>query len=168
MPVQITDYVDVEGRMQELGCIAPAGLAILPANFGDVACPSEFLTSGTAPTIIKVLRRGGVEAGLVQADDNRPGFVHNKSHDWVVPAIYISAELLKTSPDLVSIAIDLIRDYAVSLYRGIANKKVIKAEIVVQQSDSHTYKRLTYEGDVEGLRELAQIAKDVHGSGQGQ
>jgi hypothetical protein len=168
MSVDITDYVDVDSRMEQLGCKAAAGLTILPSNFGEAASPAEFLVPGTAPTIVKVLGRGGIQAGLPQADNTRPGFIHNKSHDWVVPAIYISAELMKTSPDLVSVAIDLIRDYAVSLYKGISDKKTIKAEIVIEQSHGHTYKRLSYEGDVEGLQQLAQVAKDIYGSDQGQ
>jgi hypothetical protein len=168
MPVDVTDYVDVDSRMAQLGCHAGTGLTILPSNFSEAASPAEFLMSGTAPTIIKVLGRGGVQAGLLQADTTPPGFIHNKSHDWVVPAIYISAELMKTSPDLVSVAVDLIKDYAVSLYKGISDKKTIKAEIVIEQTNGHTYKRLSYEGDVEGLQQLAQVAKDVYGSDQGQ
>jgi len=168
MAVEITDYVDVPDRMSQLGCAVRDEITLLPANFESAASAAEFVTAGTAPTIIKVLRQGGLHASVLQAGESGPGFIHNKSHDWVVPAIYISAELLKTTPDLISVAIDLIRDYAITLYRGVADRKVIKAEFVVEQSEGHTYKRLSYEGDVEGMREIAQIARDICGTDQGQ
>lgn len=163
MAVEISDYIDIEQRMAELRVPPTEAVTILPTNFELAAAPSEFRVSGTAPTILKVLRHGGVSAQLLDARDLQPAFIHNKSHDWVVPVIFVSSELLKANPDLISITIDLIRDYAVSLFRGLGEKKCIKAEIVVEQKGGRTYKKLSYEGNVEGLRELAQIAREIYG-----
>ena len=168
MTVEINDYIDVEGRMEELGCSSTADVLILPDNFEDALNASEFRTSGLTPTIVKVLRSGGVSAALPKYNGSPPAFIHNKNHDWIVPTIYISSELMKTTPDLLSLAIDVIRDYALSLYKGIADKKTVKAEIVVEEAAGHSYKRVTYEGDVEGLRELLRVAKDVYGSDEDQ
>jgi hypothetical protein len=168
MALEIEDYVDVKLRMQQLGCRSTADLLVLPENFTDATSASDFRTSGLASTIIKVLRSGGISASLLESETSSAAFIHNKNHDWIVPAIYISSELLKTNPDLLSLAIDCIRDYALFLYKGIADKKTVKAEVVVEEAAGHTYKRVTYEGDVEGLRELLRAAKEIYGGNQGQ
>jgi hypothetical protein len=60
---------------------------------------------------------------------------------------------------MVSAAIDVIRDYCLDLFKGIGKNREISAEIVIEDRKAKQYKRLTYKGDPEGLRELTAAVK---------
>ncbi|THD34440.1 MAG: hypothetical protein E7773_14725 [Sphingomonas sp.] len=112
-----------------------------------------------------MIEGGGVPTGTLAADKSQPpGFIHNKSHDWAVPIIFVSAELMKTSPDLIAAAIDLIRDYALSIFKGSGADKRVKLEVVVERNEKRTYQKVTYEGDVAGLGTVADMVTKVHRS----
>ena len=118
------EYLDVRERAETLQCSLEPILTFLPGNLEDAASADDFVIRGGVTTIRKVLEGGGVPAATLAAGrDQPPRFIHNKSHDWAVPIIFVSAELMKTSPDLIGVAIDLIRDYALSIFNGSGSDK---------------------------------------------
>lgn len=161
--ITIEDFLDVRARAQELDCTIHPIITFLPGNFDTAQSASDFVVRGEITTIRKVLGAGGISSAMLGAETaTTPGFIHNKSHDWAVPVIFVAAELLKTSPDLVGVAIDLIRDYAVSLFKGGGPDKHVKLEIVVERDGQRAYQKITYEGDVSGLSAITDmIAKKV-------
>lgn len=159
------DYLDVRKRAEALHCSLEPILTFLPGNLEDAASADDFVIRGEVTSIRKVLEGGGVPTATLAAGGNQPpGFIHNKSHDWAAPIIFISAELMKTSPDLIGIAIDLIRDYALSIFKGSGSDKQVKLEVVVEHDEKRTYQKITYEGDVAGLRTVADMVTTVHRS----
>ena len=162
--IEIDDYSDVRERSVALGCVLGDGLVFLPDNLEEVAAADELVVRGEVTTLRKVLMQGGLQSGVLANPGGRPpGFVHNKSHDWAVPMIFVSAELMKNSPDMIGVAMDLIRDYAVSLLKGIGTDRTVKAEIVVERSSAGTFQKITYEGAVEVLSEITEMVARVHG-----
>ncbi len=161
--ITVEDYLDVPARADALGCALGNVLTFLPDNFESAASADDFLVRGEVTTIRKVLKAGGVASAVLSAEQARPaGFVHNKSHDWAVPVLFIGSELLKTSPDLPGMAIDLIRDYATGLFTGSGKDRQAKVEIVVERSKQRSYRKISYEGDVAGLDTLAQVITELH------
>jgi hypothetical protein len=156
-------YGDVRERATALGCTLSNGLTFLPDNLERVATADDLVVRGEVTTLRKVLTHGGVPSTVLAGDSARsPGFVHNKSHDWAVPVIFVSAELMKTSPDMIGLAIDLIRDYAVSLFKGVGADRSVKAEIVVELTEDGTFQKITYEGAAEGLSEITKMVATIH------
>lgn len=157
------DYIDVRERAAALGCELGDGLTFLPENLERAETADDLLVRGEVTTLRKVLTLGEVPSSLLAADSRRPpGFVHNKSHDWAVPLIFVSAELMKTSPDMIGVAIDLIRDYAASLLKGVGTDRIVKAEIVIERTADSTFQKITYEGAVEGLGEITKMAATIN------
>lgn len=164
MMIEVEDYLDVRERAEALGCELGSIITFLPSNLDIATSADDFIVRGEITTIRKVLNFGGVPSSMLSAKGApSPGFVHNKSHDWAVPIIFIGAEMLKTAPDIVSVTIDLIRDYALDLFKGIGADKKVKAEIVVERSQGRTYQKVTYEGDVSGLNTLAEMVSRISG-----
>lgn len=159
------EYLDVRERAEALQCSLEPVLTFMPGNLEDAASANDFVIRGEVTTIRKVLEGGGVPTATLGAGrDHPPGFIHNKSHDWAAPIIFVSAELMKTSPDLIGVAIDLIRDYALSIFKGSGSDKRVKLEVVVERDERRTYQKVTYEGDVAGLETVADMVLKVHRS----
>ena len=162
MTIEVSELPDLATQLAKLDCEMPATLAFLPSNLETEGDPAKLAVQGQATTLTKVLRRGGIEITTLLPPAVTPGFIHNKSHDWIAPVIFVSAELMKTSPDLVGAAIDLVRDYLISLFKGGSTAKAIKAEIVIEKRKRGAYQKIVYDGDIEGLRTLADMARDIH------
>lgn len=165
MSVTIEDYPDPNGRLSAEEVLRTTRLLFVPNDLSQPESADGYVVRGEATTIAKILRNGGAPVGYLGGDGVKVRFVHNKSHDWAAPVIFVASELLKTSPNLLSITIDLIRDYAIDLFKGAGSDRVIKADIVVEKQGSGTYCKVSYEGDAEGLHAITAMVEKVHANG---
>jgi len=159
MTITTSAYVAVPARAAELGSIIPAGLVFLPANFESAIPGEDFRFRGEASTVTKLLAVAGIPVNRLSTGQQRPAFIHNHSHDWTLPIIFVGTELLKQSPDILSAALGVIQDYVIDLFKGVTDARTITAEVVIEDRRAQQYKRLTYEGSPEGLRELTGAIK---------
>lgn len=159
MPVTTTRYLDVAQRADELGVDLPPGPAFLPDNFEAAAADGTLHFHSEVTTLRKILAAGGINATGLGAGSHSHAFIHNRSHDWAMPVLFIGAELLKQNPDLISQALSLVQQYVIDRFKGITGGRAIKAELVVEDRKAGQYKRLTYEGPPEGLGELTKALK---------
>jgi len=61
----------------------------------------------------------------------------------------------------VSIALNVIGNYLTEFFRGIPGKKRVRLNIVVEKKRDRTCKKISYDGDVQGLNSLADIIKEI-------
>jgi hypothetical protein len=83
----------------------------------------------------------------------KPGFIHNKNHDWAA-FIFISSALISSNPAAVSVALGVISNYLTDMFKGTPDKK-IRLDIAVERKGDRVSKKLTYEGDAAGLDHIA-------------
>jgi hypothetical protein len=153
MTVNVADYIRVADRAADLGCDMPTGFAIMPENFETAATRRELVVRGEGSTLRKLLRDGQLPIQDFLPSGERPGFIHNKSHDWAA-FIFISAALLSTDPSAVTVALGIISNYLADMFKGTPDKK-IKLDIAVERKGDRVSKKLTYEGDAVGLASIA-------------
>lgn len=162
MATEVSEYSAL-ARLTDLGLKLPLVPTFLPSNLADVESSDKLVVRGEATTLRKVLRQGGVEVAILEGPNALIGFVHNKSHDWAMPALLFTAEAIRTNPDLVSVVVDLVKAYVTDMFKGLWRDKQIKAEIVVETRKAGTFQKITYEGGPEGLSMLAAMVRDIHG-----
>lgn len=162
MSVAISSFTSVPERAAELKCVLPVSLVFLPANFEEAGILDEFRFNGEVSTVTKVLKSAGIPIARLATPEREQAFVHNRSHDWVLPLIFISAELLKQNPDMISAALDAVKDYVSDFFKGVTGKRNIKAELVIEDRREKKYKKFTYEGSPEGLKELSKSIKSLN------
>ena len=164
MPVDISDYIDVKQRALELGCNVPTELAILPRNFDVAKSKDELVHQNPVPTIRVLWRRAGISETRIEKEGDRFPYVKEKEFGgWLGPVIFVGSSLLKQSPEAVSLALGVISNYLAGWYSVIGGEQKVKLDIVVEQTEGGGYKRIEYEGDVEGLKELPPIVRRVGG-----
>jgi hypothetical protein len=163
MTTTTEDYPHLPEKLAGLGCTLPAGLIFLPNNLQTAESVGDFKIAGEVSTLKKVLKAGGLNASILAQQEANPHFIHNKSHDWAMPAILFTAETIRANPDIVSLVLDLVKGHLVDFFKGLAADKTIKAEIVVERDKHGTYQKISYEGGIEGLKAMAEMAKNIHG-----
>ncbi len=161
MPVAVEDYVRIDQRALELGCTLADGLAVIPINFESAASPDELYTASHTTTVLKALRENDITIGSFFSGEDHPPYVVNKHFQWLGPTLFIPLALWSNNPNAVSLAIGVLGNCITDFFKGIpARLRGVKLDMV-GETDSGTYKKISYEGDVEGLRELSQIVKEM-------
>jgi hypothetical protein len=155
----VTEYVRVDQRLADLGCLFPASIAVLPQNFDTVSSRTEFLFRSEAATVRALFRNSNIPLGNILPAAERAPYIHNNSFEWLAPTIFVSAAALSEHPLAVSVALNVIGNYLTDFFRGIAGRKTVKFDIVVERKKDRVCRRINYEGDVDGLSSLADIIK---------
>lgn len=161
MSLMISDFPAVEARAVELGSRLPEGLVFLPTNFANAAAGDELRFLSEASTIAKILRGSGVSITRLSGRDHHEAFIHNRNQDWALPMIYIGSELLKQSPDMVTLALSALQDYVLEKFKGLTSSQTITAEVVIEDRRRKQTKRISYEGPPDGFREFTAMVKKL-------
>jgi hypothetical protein len=157
---KISDYVDVSKKMADLGCRCPERMALLPINFESAISISEFLQASEAATIKKLFLAKDLPLDEIVDRTQRPPYVKNKWHEWIAPIVFISASLYSQNQALVSVALDVLGNYATEFFRGTPGAHEVSLKIVVERKNG-TYKEVEYRGPCEGLKDLAKVVHEV-------
>ena len=164
MPIETSDYIDVKQRALELGCNVPTELAILPRNFDVAKSRDELVHQNPVPTIRVLWRRVGISETRIEKQGDKFPYVKEKEFGgWLGPVIFIGSSLLVQNPEAVSLALEIISNYLAGWYSVIGGEQKVKLDIVVEQTEGGVYKRIEYEGDAEGLKELPPIVIKLGG-----
>jgi hypothetical protein len=161
MKTTILRFPSVSARLAELGCPFPDGLALLPTNFETASSPADFLQVSEAATVKTLFRIANLPQSDLVPKAQRPPYIQNNSFEWVAPTIFVSAALLTDHANYVSVALSVIANYATDFFKGMSGKKTVKLEVVVEQTKTRICKRLVYEGDVDGLKEIPKIVREM-------
>ncbi len=161
MTTNISDYINVSKKMADLGCRYPDRLALLPVNFKSASSITEFLQASEAATIRKLLLAEGLPLDDILNQSQRPPYLKNKSHEWVAPVIFISASLYSQNPALVSVALSVLANYATDFFKGMGGTHEVSLNIVSEKKKNESYKQVSYKGPVGGLKDLAEVIREV-------
>ena len=162
MATSITDFVNVPAKLSDLGCLTPeSGLALLPLNFETAHSVTELRQASQTSTIRKLLLQEGLPLCDIVAGSQRPPYVKNKSSALIVPALYLSASFLSENSTLVSVALNVISSYVYEAMKHVGIGREVKLEIVIETRKNETYKRISYEGPVEGLETLPASIREA-------
>jgi hypothetical protein len=163
MSTDITACGDIAARMEELGCAYPtSGIALLPVNFATASQSEDLLQASEAATVKKLLKEAGIPVDDVFGPGRRPMYIKNKSSDWAAPILLVSAALYSQNPTAVSVALNIIGNYATDFLRGRwPGRDEAKLDIVVQTKGTKSFKRISYSGPADGIRGLDGVVRKV-------
>lgn len=144
-----------------LDAIYPDGLALLPINFESASSIAEFRQVSAAATVKTLFRNATIPYSELFEKSKKPPYVQNNAFEWIAPTIFVSAGLISANANYVSVALNVISNYATDFFKGMAGGKSVKLEVVVETTKTKTCMRISYEGDIEGLKDLPKIIREV-------
>lgn len=161
MAISVSEYKDVRKQLQEFGCDVPVGFTILPINFEVAESPEDFKQVTAAATIRKLFRSANLPLSEIAPLAQRPPYSVHRSLDWMAPALFLSASLVAENFGSVLSALEVIKNYVMESAYGVGGRKKMKLDIVIEQSDESTCKKISYEGPAEQLGCVADIIHTV-------
>jgi hypothetical protein len=157
----VSDYIQVDVRAAELGCRCPTGIAILPEYFETAPDYTHLRQRSEAATVKTLFRTNGLLLDEFLPPSERVPYIQNNSFEWVGPTLFISSALMTENPLAVSAALGVLSNYLTDFFKGMSGEKKAKFNIVVEKKENRLYKKLSYEGSVEGFTALTDIIKDI-------
>lgn len=161
MTTNISDYINVSDQLEKLNGIQPEGISILPVAFDALDSFSDQRSYSEASTVKTLMRNNNIPFSEIYKSSQKPKYIQNNSFEWVAPTLFISSFFLTQNPALVAIALSVIANYATDFLKGHSGEKKIKIDIVVETSQDKKCKKISYDGNVDGLKNLEKIIKEV-------
>lgn len=161
MTTNISDYIQVSEKLNELGCDYPESIALLPMNFDSATSTENFRQLSEASTVKTLFRNNHISYNEIRKANEKTAYIQNNAFEWIAPILFVSASLLSQNPESISISLGVIANYLTDFFKGFSGEKKIKLDIVVEKTKSKYCKKISYEGDIEGVRELFDIVKEV-------
>jgi hypothetical protein len=160
--MQIEDYPDVKRRVGELDCAMPSSLALLPRNFADAKSKDSLVHEETASTIRLLWKQAEIVETPIEKPGEKVPEIIEKSFDWIGPTIFVASSLLSQNPMMIDVAVGVISDYLCEMFKGFPSWQRKATLNVVVQRKSGSYKKVHYEGPIEGLKEVPKIVRSLH------
>ena len=163
MKTNISDYIHVFDKLDEIGCSYPEGIAILPVNF-ETATPTTTIEQSMGTLAIgKLFRMNDVPCSEIRRENEKPSYIGYRSVDWVLPTLFFSAAIVSENPALVSVSLGVIANFLTDALKKTVRKQTGKLDIVIEKekNKSKTFKKISYEGPIDEMSKLDEIVKKV-------
>jgi hypothetical protein len=161
MTKNISDFIEVSNKLEQLGCACSEGIAILPVNFETAKSTDGFKQLSEASTVKTLFRNNQIPFSEIKKTNQKSSYIQNNAFEWIAPTLFVSGAFLSQNPEAVAIALSVIANYVTDFFRGFGGEKNIKLDIIVEKTKSKTCKKISYEGNIDGLKDLAEIVKEV-------
>jgi hypothetical protein len=152
-----TDYIDVAGRLTELGITNPSQPAWLPHNIVTAASLMDLHHRDSTVDLNKTLKAAGMELAVIPPKSNGEPTIDLQSDDLWLAALYIPQVASAYLP-YVHAVIDVIIAYAQKM-RPLSEQ--CSLEVVVETKGDRTTKRLQYHGPVSAVSKLKAAIEEV-------
>ena len=160
MKTNISDYIQVFEKLDELGCSYPEGIAILPVDFETATSTTSLMQLMEAIDIIKLFRSNDIPYSEIRRKSEEPSYIVNFASEWVGPTLFISALLLSENPAIISVALGVIANHLTNILDP-SGEQSAKLDIVIEKNKSKTCKKINYEGPINGIPKLADIVNKL-------
>lgn len=146
-------------KFKELNINVPKSLTFIPENISEVKDKSDFIFADSTTDFKKIFRLNDLQSKELNSDSSV--YRSRKSAEFYGPAIFISLSMLSENPHLIAIAINVTSDYCKDFFKGSLGKKKVKLDIYVETSKKKTVKKISYEGDSDGIKDLTNVIKSL-------
>ncbi|SNR14746.1 hypothetical protein [Tenacibaculum jejuense] len=146
-------------KLNELNIEIPDSLTFIPENISEVNDKNDFVFTDSTTDFKKVFKLNELSSSELDSDSSV--YRSRKSADFFAPALFISLSMLSENQHLVAIAINLASEYCKDLFKGTIGKKTVKLDIYVETNKKKTVKKISYEGDSEGIKDLTNVIKSL-------
>ena len=142
--------------------LGSADVFVLPRNYATVTSPSEFIFEHVTSTIQKLGRQVGVNVAVPGETPYRS--IHEKDAAIVAPVlVFTQSFVIEGGAALAFKFLEALSGYVKSRWgTAVARNRHAVLDVVI--TDGRKAKRIRYEGPIDGIPEVAAVAKEaLHG-----
>jgi hypothetical protein len=84
-----------------------------------------------------------------------------KNSDIYLPAIFFSLSAVLENSALISVSLNILSNYIYDELKGKIGIKNVHAELYIETKEKGKLTKISYKGDVEGLKSLEKVIKGI-------
>jgi hypothetical protein len=161
MSVIVTEIYNVNKKLAELECNIPTRLAFLPFNLENVENKEELVHENSVKALRTLFRNNNIEETPIEKVGDKFYYRQQNAFEWLVPTIFVSYSVLSENPNLLSLGLSVIANYATDIFKGIVGDKSVKLNIIVEDEKKQKHTKIEYQGSPEGMKEITNILKSI-------
>ena len=112
-------------------------------------------------TLRKLFIQNDLSVSQLNPNNYKIPYCHENSLDLIVPILFCSALTISQNPNVINIVCGIIANYTTDFFKGIKKEPTIKLSVVIESEKNKKTKKITYEGNVNGLKELVDTVKEI-------
>ena len=165
--IEISDYIDVSSKLEELGCSWSEGIGILPERFDTCTSTDGFTLLSRARAVARLFEENHIPVSVIKKEGQSLQHLYTASAEWstgVGPTLFVSAALLAENPHIISLALSVLANLLTDFFKGAKEKSNAAVEIVVEKEEkdgSKICKKFRLEADPEVLRISSETIKQI-------
>jgi hypothetical protein len=157
MDYKIED-LDISKRLDGLGLALPDSLTFFPENFDTANAKDDFVFTDSMLDLSKIfLQDNSISIPAFGQDTEL--YRSRKSADIYLPAIFFGLSQITENSSIVSVSLNVLSNYIYDLCKGTSGKKTAHVDLYIETKEKGKVKKISYNGSVEGLKELPEIIK---------
>lgn len=160
MDNKISEFINLNDKLDSLNIKLTSDFCILPENIETANSAAEFIFTETTTPIKKYLRQNGVNIQVIE--DENSSYRQRKSVDFYAPLLFIGYTVFSENSAIASVGLNVLSNYITDIFKGTFGDKNVKIEIIVETSPKMTYKSITYEGNVDGIKGLSNVIQSLN------
>lgn len=160
MNYKIDSYNDFDKLADTFFKEPKPNLTFLPENLLEVQESKQFIYSESTTDIKKFFKLDKITVDYLTSD--KPILRARKSADWLGPTLFIGFSILTENSTLISVSLNLLSNYLYDFFKGTPFNKKVKFEIVIESKKNKDFKKISYEGPVDGIKELEGVIKELN------
>ena len=165
MKTNISDYIHVFEKLDELGCSYSEGIAILPENFETATPTTNLMQLAEASTIKTLFRNNDIPYSEIRKENEQSSYIQNNGLEWIGPTLFFPTLLLLDNPEITAIVLSIIANYLTDFFKGFPGENKVTLDVVLETTDpktlTKTYKRIRCEGNADELTKLDDLVEKI-------
>ncbi len=157
MSYKIVEYIETPNKLNLFNFDSNNSFYFIPENINEELESTKYIYPESTTDIRKMLKSENITIEYLTSD--KPLLRSRKSSDWFGPTLLITYSLLSQNSTLIGISLNLISSYLYDYFKGSTESKQVKFEIILESKKKKEFKKIKYEGSIEGIKELDSVIK---------
>jgi len=156
MDYKVEEYT-IEDNLKRLDLELPNQLSFLPENIDSAKIKDDLIFTESMIEVNKYFKANNLEVDIVGGDSEL--YRSRKNADIYLPAIFFSLSVITENPHLISVSLSVLSNYVYDSLKGAIGKKTAHVEFHIESKEKGKVKKIDYNGDAAGLKDLEKIIK---------
>jgi hypothetical protein len=154
------EELDISNKLIELGITLPEKIAFFPENLDIANTKSDFIFTDSLLDLKKIFHQEN-DISIETLGQDTELYRSRKSSDIYLPAMFLGLSLISENSTLVSVSLNVLSNYVYDFCKGTVGNKTAHIDLYIETKEKGKIKKISYKGNVEGLKDLEKIIKEM-------
>lgn len=163
METRLIQEINIGKKFDILELNIPEGITILPHGLENAESLNDLYYFSDAYELKELFEQKNISGSSLLKDYEYLPEERRSLGEFILPTIFVTGSLLSENPNMVSVALNVVSDYLVDLFKGFPKSpdRKIKFKIILEKKKRSDYRMMEITGEVSDFENLDSIIEKV-------